>query len=424
MDLYLKLNPNFMKNLLTLWLLCALMATGTGCHSGHTHDTEEGNQHADEAVAPATETADHDHATETPDHADATEPTGGDDANTVFFSMEQAGKIDFATELPVIEPFGPVIQVVAQVQAAPGIERVVTAGTAGVVVLSNPPLLEGSTVTKGAPLLYISGSESAGNNLAVQYAEAENNFRSAEAEYERARLLAAEKIVSEKELEAAKTRFLNAEAQVKGYRSHFDRNGQQLLSPANGYLKALYVNNGSYVEAGTPVALLSNNRILSLYAAVPQKYGRMLGSVTSATVHTRHNNQTFTLEQLNGKILSYGKAVIPGSALVRLIIQIENNGSFTEGAFVELSLKSLTNREAITLPTSALLEEQGTCFVFVQLSPEQYEKRQVTPGDSDGIRSEIVRGILPTERVVTSGAIYLKLAKATGTLDPHSGHVH
>jgi hypothetical protein len=48
----------------------------------------------------------------------------------------------------------------------------------------------------------------------------------------------------------------------------------------------------------------------------------------------------------------------------------------------------------------------------------------VKVGATDGIRSEITKGIKPLERVVTTGAILVKLAQATGTLDAHSGHNH
>jgi hypothetical protein len=38
--------------------------------------------------------------------------------------------------------------------------------------------------------------------------------------------------------------------------------------------------------------------------------------------------------------------------------------------------------------------------------------------------TEIKTGLNSGERVVTKGAILIKLAQATGTLDAHSGHVH
>ena len=65
------------------------------------------------------------------------------------------------------------------------------------------------------------------------------------------------------------------------------------------------------------------------------------------------------------------------------------------GSFVELYLKTITNSQAITIPNSAILEEQGTFFVFVQVTPELFEKREVKVGPTDGLRSEITMGISP-----------------------------
>ncbi len=59
---------------------------------------------------------------------------------------------------------------------------------------------------------------------------------------------------------------------------------------------------------------------------------------------------------------------------------------------MELYLKTVTNSQAITLPNTSLLEEQGTFFVFVQVTPELFEKREVKVGATDGLRSEITNG--------------------------------
>jgi hypothetical protein len=85
---------------------------------------------------------------------------------------------------------------------------------------------------------------------------------------------------------------------------------------------------------------------------------------------------------------------------------------------------TVTNSEALTLPNSAIIEEQGNYFLFVQVTPELFEKREIKTGATDGIKTEIVKGITADERVVTKGAILIRLAQATGTLDAHSGHVH
>ena len=62
--------------------------------------------------------------------------------------------------------------------------------------------------------------------------------------------------------------------------------------------------------------------------------------------------------------------------------------------------------------------------MLVQINPELFEKREVKVGATDGLRTEILSGISATDRVVTKGAILVKLAQASGALDPHAGHVH
>ena len=192
----------------------------------------------------------------------------------------------------------------------------------------------------------------------------------------------------------------------------------------SGFVKQVLVKNGTYVEAGQPIVIVAQNKTLLLNAEVQQKYAAMLGSIASANIRTVQDNQTYSLEQLNGKVLSFGKATNSDNYLIPVALQIDNIGSFTAGGFVEVYLKTVTNTLALTVPTSALLEDQGAFFVYVQVTPELFEKREVKIGGTDGMLTEIRTGLNSGERVVTKGAILIKLAQATGTLDAHSGHVH
>jgi len=94
------------------------------------------------------------------------------------------------------------------------------------------------------------------------------------------------------------------------------------------------------------------------------------------------------------------------------------------GSFVEAYLISSTGANALAVPNSSLMEEQGNYFVWVQVTPELFEKRQVQIGASDGVNTEIKSGITSNERIVTRGAMLIKLSQASGSLDAHSGHVH
>jgi RND family efflux transporter MFP subunit len=344
--------------------------------------------------------------------------------NTTVFTKEQSWKIDFSTDFPLRESFGQVIKTTAQVQSAQGDEIVVTAKANGMVSFTGNNIIEGKSVSGGQALFNIKGSGLADNNSAVRYAEAQNNFKKAKADYDRARVLAVDKIVSEKDLLQTRNQYENTKAILDNLSPDFSAAGQTVFSPMTGFVKQLFIKNGQYVEAGQPLVVVSQNKTLLLRAEVQQKYAPYLQSVSAANIRTTENNKTYTLEELNGKVLSVGKTTTSDNYLIPVSIQIDNTGSFVPGSFVEIYLKTVTDSQALTLLNSAILEEQGTFFVFVQVTPELFEKREVKTGATDGIRTEIVRGISENERIVTKGAIIIKLAQATGTLDAHSGHVH
>ena len=130
--------------------------------------------------------------------------------NTTVFTKEQSWKIDFATALPTSESFGQVIKTTALVQSAQGNEFVISAKTNGIVLFNSGVLLEGRDVSAGQSLFTISGSNFADNNIAVKYTEAKSNFEKANADYERAKELAKDKIVSEKDLLTAKNQYENS----------------------------------------------------------------------------------------------------------------------------------------------------------------------------------------------------------------------
>ena len=79
--------------------------------------------------------------------------------------------------------------------------------------------------------------------------------------------------------------------------------------------------------------------------------------------------------------------------------------------------------EAMTLPVEAITEEQGTYFVYVQDDSTCYRKQRVTTGMTDGKRIEITSGLNGGERVVTRGAMAVKLASAGNAIPAHT-HNH
>lgn len=345
-------------------------------------------------------------------------------SSDVVFTKEQSWKVDFATEVAAPAPFGEVIKVVAQILPAQGDERVVAARSSGMVVFGSGSLVEGREVGAGQALFSIESEGLTDNSLSVRYAEAESEYRRANAEYERKKALAQDKIASESELLRAQTELASAEAAYRNLRKNFSAGRQVVASPTGGFVRHLWVKNGEYVAAGQAVATIAQNRNLLIRAELSPKYYGVLGAITSANIRVMGSSSAYTLEELDGKVVSFGKAADANNPLIPVTFQVKNSVGLLPGAFVELYIKTRTSSRAITLPNEAVVEEMGSFFVFVQRTPELFEKRPIRKGATDGCRTQITEGVSAGERVVSRGAIFVKLAQAAGGMDTEAGHAH
>lgn len=361
-----------------------------------------------------------------PDHHSAEQAPEPDqsDVNTIIFTKEQSWKIEFDTQLPTLEPMGQIIKTTAQIQSTPQDEVIITSGLSGIIRLLDNGILEGKKVTEGDLLFTISGEELIDNNSEVFFMESKLNYELAHSEYIRSQELSKDKIISEKELHIAKNKYENAKVKYEKLTESYNISGQSIISPVNGFIKQLLAVNGQYVEVGDAIVSISRNESLFLHADVQQKYHSVLDDIVSANIKTLYDSHVYTLEGLNGKIISYGRTTNNHNFLIPINLEINYIKGFMPGSFVELYLKTITNTNALTIPNSALLENQGNFFVMVQVTPEKFEMREIKIGSTDGLKVEVLKGLISNERIVTKGATLIKLARSSGGLDAHSGHVH
>ena len=276
----------------------------------------------------------------------------------------------------------------------------------------------------GKALFAISGRGLANNNTEVRFLEAKNNYEAAKADYERKLALSQKQIVSEKELEASNANFENAKAIFDNLKNNFNVNGQVVITPHNGVVKNVFVKNGEYVEAGDRLFSLTHENKKIIKAEVQQKNYSLLSSNSSFNIKSA-NGKLYTQKDLNGMLLSFGKSIDEDQGyLIPVNFQIDGKKELLNGSFVDIYIKTQSNTDAVIVPNSSLVEEYGNYFVLVQLTPELFEKREVKVGLSDGMNSEIISGLNEEERIVSKGAIIVKLAAVSNSLDPHAGHVH
>ena len=400
-----------MKKIISIMVAVCLISTITSCHrqgeavheDAHGHESHHSHDHG--------HAHDHEHHH---DHGD----------NVVQFSNAQGLKVGLALEKVQYSTFGQVIRTTAQVLPSQGDEREATAPSAGVVLFANPNLVEGAAVQAGQKLFEIQSSGMADNNMAVRLQEASANYNAAKAEYDRKQALVADKIVSQAEVERARAAYELAKATYDNLRANFSPNGSVVRAPISGYVKSINVRNGGFAETGRSVVTVAQNRDLQLRAEVPPRYYQALKNITGVNLRAAGDDSVYSLKSLNGSLVSYGKATETASPMIPVTFRVRNTGNLLSGTFVNMYITTAADSQVLTVPNTGIVEEMGNYFVFVKVCQEEYEKRLVTLGATDGLRTEVASGLKEGEWVVARGAMMVKLAQSSGALDPHAGHVH
>lgn len=345
------------------------------------------------------------------------------ESGEVSYLKEQAWKVEFANMAVTKQNFNAVIKTSGQLLSAPGDEMIVTAKASGVVVFSDKNTIVGSAVTTGNSLFTITGADMTEGNIDASVKDAKANYLKAKTDYERSKLLVADKIVSERDHQQVKLQFDNAQMAYNTVAKNYTSKGQNVFSPISGFVKNVLVTGGQFVSSGTPLATISKNKNLLLQANVSQNNFGILSSIRSANFKTPQNDVIFNTASLNGKIVSYGKSASASTPFIPITFQIDNTGDFIPGSIVEVYLKSTSIPDALVIPTSSLIEEQGLFYVYVQTGGESFQKREVKLGASDGINIQVLSGITEGDRVVVKGGYQIKLSSASGALPAH-GHEH
>lgn len=379
----------------------------------HSHDHDHGHSHAE------AHSHGHDHG-----HDHGHSHGASNSSNAITFTKEQGWKVGLASEVLGLKPFGSIIKASAQVLPSQGDEREATASASGVVVFTHPNLVEGAAVSAGQQLFVIESNNMADNNMSVRFQEATAAYNVAKAEYERKQQLAEDKIVSRAELQRALAAYETAKAAYDNLKNNFSQKGAVVRAPISGFIQRINVSNGSFVEAGHSVVTVSQNRDLLLRAEVQPRYFSQLKSITGVNIVIPTTNETFSLSDLGGNLVSYAKSTDVDCPLVPVTFRVRNTGNLLSGSFVTMYISTQSTQQVLSIPNQGIVEEMGNHFVFVQLTPESFEKRLVTLGATDGMFTEIIAGVREGERVVTRAASMVRLAQNSGALDPHAGHVH
>ena len=376
-----------------------------GDHDGHDHEAEGHDHEAEEAGR-----AGHDHG------------AGGDThAGEIVFTKAQAAQTDF--ELFEVQPvtFNEVIPTSGRIMAAQGDEASVVAPVGGVVSFTNKKIADGTPVGRGETRFTISSKEMAEGDYV---ARTRSTYEQAKAAFERAENLVKDKIISQSDYEQSRLAYENAKTAYDAVAGKTSVRGTRVTAPIGGFIKNVAVSEGAFVEVGQTLATVSQNKRLVLRAEVSQRYLNDLRSVSGANFRTPYDDKVYSLSEMNGRLLSVGKSSDGSSVFIPVIFEFDNGGDVIPGSFVEIYLISSPQRDVLTVPLSAVTEDQGVHFVFVQLDDEGYAKREVKLGAADGRNVRVLSGLKAGETVVSKGVAQVKMASFSGAIPEGHSHSH
>ena len=363
------------------------------------------------------------HELHNPDATSQGHAHGNDEVGEVSFLKEHAWKTGFMVERILPVQFASIIHTSGEIMTVPGEKRSVAANSQGIVHFSDRKLVQGTRVTRGQLLLTLSSETLVENNVRLQYQESLNSFEKSQSEYKRHKVLYAQGAISERQFISTKSKLTTDSLRYHSLAAITSKDGLKVYAPVSGTIHELNVWEGLYIEAGQNLVTISSNKKLMIRADLSQQFYDQLGDIETANFRPAYTNHVYSIDDVNGKLLAAGTSVAENDHYLPIIFEVENDGSLLEGAFTEVFLKSSQKSNVLVVPMSAISEEQGEYYLYVQVTGESYTKRAVSTGKNDGRHLEITGGLNSGERVITKGVMLIKAASMITGVEGH-GHSH
>ena len=282
-------------------------------------------------------------------------------------------------------------------------------------------------VTKGSVLATLVNDQ-----IALQIQHATSSVKKAEAamaqaanSYHRQERLMARNATSKEKYEEAQAQYLasqeglnEAKAQREQYLVQSSR--QDIVAPLDGEVLIIYRREGSYVQGGTPLALIGNFEKL-LFALTlmddETKYFQ-IGSTITVKMPVNSLVKAYDTEfaagnsGLNEKIIAVVKDISPppgqNAGVRRIVCEIDNSSKLLEPlTYNGITIESNISRKCLTVPLEAMVTSDHDS-VFVVKPDNTIELRNVTAGTDDDKNIEIFSGLKEGETVIVGSFDGLK----------------
>jgi cobalt-zinc-cadmium efflux system membrane fusion protein len=271
----------------------------------------------------------------------------------------------------------------------------------------------GDHVTKGQPLAVIDSAD-----LAQAYADDDKGRdarQHAKSSLERVRAVYAAGGIALKDLEQAKSDYAQAQAEFNRAEARLKEIGVSsqattksrfltLTAPMTGTITALTTSTGSFANDLTaPLMTISNLASVWVTANVPENDIAFIAKGQSVEV---------TFPAYPGKVFHSTVAFVSDvvdldTRRTKVRIAFANpDGKLKPNMFAN-AIFNIPQKSAVFVPNSALIMENDSTAVLVEVEPWVFVRRPVLPGYGEGDGVRIEQGLNPGDRVVVKGAVLL-----------------
>lgn len=206
------------------------------------------------------------------------------------------------------------------------------------------------------------------------------------------------------QIEQAEAQVAQAVAQVRNIEATLAR--AAVIAPFAGKIGDIPVKVGDYARKGDKITSLTQNSSLELRIAVPLERGKQLREGLPVQMLDSQGQPSAT-----GVISFISPEVNANSQSILVKANFGNyNGNLLNQQFIQTRI-IWANRPGIVVPVNAISRLGGETFVFVAETNEQNQliarQKPVKLGSIQGNNYQVLDGIKPGEKVITSGLLNL-----------------
>lgn len=255
---------------------------------------------------------------------------------------------------------------------------------------------EGSTVAKGQVLFKVNDIE-----LKAQLIQAKTKEGLAGENERRAKLLLQKEAISQEEYDVARADYKSAQAQSQLINAQIYKTS--VRAPFSGKIGLRAISPGTYITPSLLVAKLVNVNQLKITFSIPEKYASQVKTNVNLSFTVAGTTDTYTAKVY---AIEPEVAVATRTLQVRAIAQ-NSNGKLLPGTFANVVLPLDIIKNAIVVPTEAIIPVQNGKKVFVANNGMAKEIMVATATRTDA-SILVLSGLKVSDTVLTSGVMALK----------------